>query len=441
MAPTSLCGTQCVNLATDPMNCGACGDACGGGRDCVASNCQCPMGLTLCGTQCTNTLTDSANCNRCGNDCNGGSCNTGICACPSGKSLCNGTCIDYTADLNNCGGCGKVCAPGQTCGTTGCACPTGQKACGVMGCIDITHDNLNCGDCGKTCGTMQFCNSGTCQAMFTCETTFNAPASAWCPYMPLNQANCGGKTMLGQPVTASGTAAQATWATVPFPADPSLYVTVTGTVLAPSGSVNFDTAFRNAMGTYVNSVNQTVGTVLSQPNVNLSWSNTAWACWEAVDVGVWTNSTQGLNYNLTVTRWDQARFNAGGTSLQEATPLDAGMSGACDHVCGYLHNDGCNNYAGYYSFTIPAGKAVDVMIHVATTFTGSCFGGCPSGFFQLLSGGSVACSLASASVTVGNPQDFIGRAVNNTAVDQQVDLLIDVTHAGIGYDIALALEQ
>jgi hypothetical protein len=36
----SLCGTTCVSLATDPANCGVCGNACIGAQMCIRATCQ-----------------------------------------------------------------------------------------------------------------------------------------------------------------------------------------------------------------------------------------------------------------------------------------------------------------------------------------------------------------------------------------------------------------
>jgi hypothetical protein len=35
-----LCGATCVDLATDPANCGACGAACGPTQMCIRAACQ-----------------------------------------------------------------------------------------------------------------------------------------------------------------------------------------------------------------------------------------------------------------------------------------------------------------------------------------------------------------------------------------------------------------
>jgi hypothetical protein len=36
----SLCGATCVSLATDPANCGACGNVCGPTQMCIRATCQ-----------------------------------------------------------------------------------------------------------------------------------------------------------------------------------------------------------------------------------------------------------------------------------------------------------------------------------------------------------------------------------------------------------------
>lgn len=46
--PENSCGTQCVELTTDPLNCGACGVACVAGQECSAGACTCPDGK-ICG--------------------------------------------------------------------------------------------------------------------------------------------------------------------------------------------------------------------------------------------------------------------------------------------------------------------------------------------------------------------------------------------------------
>ena len=73
--PATLCGTACVDLATDEANCGACGRVCG--VDEVCSN--------------------------------------RVCCNPADEIGCGGTCVHHLDDENNCGGCGIRCAAEHQC--------------------------------------------------------------------------------------------------------------------------------------------------------------------------------------------------------------------------------------------------------------------------------------------------------------------------------------
>jgi hypothetical protein len=107
-APDQECAADggtpfCVDLATDPENCGACGTTCVSGLDCIAGVCEvasaaCPGGCPL------------------GQSCIQGSCQAAcappLTSCPQGVGS---ACVDLTTDVNNCGVCGNACPPTGHC--------------------------------------------------------------------------------------------------------------------------------------------------------------------------------------------------------------------------------------------------------------------------------------------------------------------------------------
>lgn len=101
------CGTSCVDLASSPSNCGACGNRCPTNEVCSHGACECDAPQTVCGAACVNLRVDEANCGSCGARCDG-PCNQGMC-CGAGHAYCGGTCIDVSADDDNCGDCGQRC--------------------------------------------------------------------------------------------------------------------------------------------------------------------------------------------------------------------------------------------------------------------------------------------------------------------------------------------
>jgi hypothetical protein len=75
----ALCGGACMPVASDPNNCGACGNKCAAGQVCVGGGCS-------------------------------GSCLPG-----AGQTACAGACVDTGSDNNNCGSCGHACGANQGC--------------------------------------------------------------------------------------------------------------------------------------------------------------------------------------------------------------------------------------------------------------------------------------------------------------------------------------
>jgi hypothetical protein len=160
----SQCGSQCVDLTRDALNCGQCSASCSVGGTCLASSCQCQNGLSACGASCADLGSDGANCGQCGGACSGGTvCSLGVCSasCAAGLTQCDTSCVDPLTSVAHCGTCGNACAVGRACVSGACACDGTQLDCGT-GCIDPTTNAAHCGSCGFACGSGQQCVAGGC---------------------------------------------------------------------------------------------------------------------------------------------------------------------------------------------------------------------------------------------------------------------------------------
>jgi hypothetical protein len=115
-----VCGSACVDLQTDSLNCGSCGTRCAADQICADGACRldCPDEFAVCGDECRNLLTDPDNCGACGavcprlEVCNSGRCDT---FCGPGITNCDGSCRDLRVDPQNCGACGNRCDARQIC--------------------------------------------------------------------------------------------------------------------------------------------------------------------------------------------------------------------------------------------------------------------------------------------------------------------------------------
>jgi len=192
----TACNGVCVDLLTDEANCGVCGEICESdlvGVACIEGECvriSCPAALPLqCGEtvdDCVDPATDPNNCGACGVVCQSGVCGAGVCgSCDEGEIACSGVCVATCCDNNNCGACGVVCTGGLTCFEGQCDCPSGlcgcaegQLDCGGV-CIDSCCDNANCGGCGIVCSDGLTCFEGNCDCPSgDCDTPDPEPTAA-----------------------------------------------------------------------------------------------------------------------------------------------------------------------------------------------------------------------------------------------------------------------
>jgi len=190
------CGSACADTTSDPLHCGACGNACDPGMSCAAGTCVeiCPAGQTACDGGCHDLTRSGRHCGGCGNACDpGDACVEGSCApvCPEGQALCGEGCYDLSTSSENCGSCGNGCSPGEICAAGSCTaadCPAGQTACDGA-CHDLQTSRFHCGGCGIACDADEACLDGAC-------TTSCAPGlsdcGGTCRNLGTDRENCGG---------------------------------------------------------------------------------------------------------------------------------------------------------------------------------------------------------------------------------------------------------
>ena len=158
--PTSVPGGRSVCTTAAPASWGKCDVAC----NADFSNCD---GDPNNGCE-SNPQTDPNNCGACGNKC-GGACVGGVCACVPVTPSCSHTDCGFKSD--GCGGgidCGEWCAPGLTCVNNACVCIPEQP------------------DCSTSCGGKY---SNGCGGTYTCPTVTGAACcrkngTTWIPTPP-----------------------------------------------------------------------------------------------------------------------------------------------------------------------------------------------------------------------------------------------------------------
>jgi hypothetical protein len=133
----------------------------------------CPKGMASCDGRCVDVSSDPENCGRCDNECSEHGqevCSAGKCKAKCAASLtnCEDACVDTGTDANNCGVCGLACGCDQVCQGGKCvaaaACPPGQNLC-AGACVAAT-DPTACGAACTVCQTdpngVAVCAAGVC---------------------------------------------------------------------------------------------------------------------------------------------------------------------------------------------------------------------------------------------------------------------------------------
>lgn len=123
-------GDPACSTIGDPDRCG--GATCRDDQVCASGSCECRPGLTMVGGSCLDLETDPRNCGAPGTTCPaaqvcaGGGCHG---SCPPDLERCDGACVDLDVDPLHCGECGRTCERDRLCVDGGCRDYRGTPAC------------------------------------------------------------------------------------------------------------------------------------------------------------------------------------------------------------------------------------------------------------------------------------------------------------------------
>lgn len=159
----ALVGSLLVLMACDP---GPIRPDATTGTDAGTGTDECAAPRTVCGSQCVDVDSDPRHCGECGNRCPAGAfCSGGSCAtsCAAPLEACGESCVDLATSSDHCGRCGYNCLADEMCVSGGCVCATGLSMC-AGSCVDRDTNSMHCGRCDNPCGQQEVCVGGTCQA-------------------------------------------------------------------------------------------------------------------------------------------------------------------------------------------------------------------------------------------------------------------------------------
>ncbi len=173
-----------ADLSSD-ATCGSCNVSCTEPEFCANGACtdQCPDGMKRCGGACVDVSSNPNNCGDCGIVCTGQNaamgCQGGQCvisSCSAGFGDCNSSpadgCETQLGTPQNCAGCGNACSfpnAQAICQAGACVmgvCNAGYGDCDsspVNGCESPLNTSAHCGSCQVSCPAGQSCIGGQCQ--------------------------------------------------------------------------------------------------------------------------------------------------------------------------------------------------------------------------------------------------------------------------------------
>lgn len=176
------CGATCVDLRSDPQNCGACAAACTSSQLCQSGSCveACLGGAVLCGTSCVAVATNAQHCGQCGRACSASHAEAAWCESGACKNLCAAPFLDCDGD-----------------GANGCE-------------TDGARDPAHCGACSVECGASESCVGARCRpGTYTAHWSLDATTRDAVSGLELSLANATfAQGALGQGLRFSGLASQ-----------------------------------------------------------------------------------------------------------------------------------------------------------------------------------------------------------------------------------------